>query len=58
MKKTPALSFYEWLVLFRDVDRPIGDLAQDALRDPDFPKHKTLKKSVTIFKLNTHHKRR
>ncbi|MFC2738961.1 MAG: sterile alpha motif-like domain-containing protein [Prevotella sp.] len=40
LKKTPALSFYEWLVLFRGVDRPIGDLAQDALRDPDFPKHK------------------
>ena len=40
MKKTPALSFYEWLVLFRGVDRPIGDLAQEALRDPDFHKHK------------------
>lgn len=40
LKKSPALSFYEWLVLFRGVDRPIGDLAQDALRDPDFPKHK------------------
>ena len=38
MKKSLALSFYEWLVLFRDVDRPIGDLAQDALRDPDFPR--------------------
>lgn len=40
MKKSLALSFYEWLVLFKGVDRPIGDLAQDALRDPDFPKHK------------------
>ena len=38
MKKSLALSFYEWLVLFRDVDRPTGDLGQDALRDPDFPR--------------------
>lgn len=29
--------------MFRGVDRPIGDLAQDALRDPDFPKHKNFK---------------
>lgn len=39
MKELPAPSFYEWLILFKDVDRPVGDLAQDALQDPDFPKH-------------------
>lgn len=39
MRDLPAPSFYEWLILFKGVDRPIGDLAQDVLQDPDFPKH-------------------
>lgn len=50
MKKSPALSFYEWLVLFRGVDRPIGDLAQDALRDPDFPRRGGFEKIHSYLK--------
>ena len=29
--------FKTWLSNFIDVDLPIGDLAKDVLRDPDFP---------------------
>lgn len=32
------LPFLAWLLLQRERDDPIGDLANDALRDPDFPK--------------------
>lgn len=35
------MSFYEWIILFKEVDRPIGDLAKDILADPSFPKKET-----------------
>jgi uncharacterized protein YozE (UPF0346 family) len=31
------MSFKEWIAKFEDVDRPIGDLAKDVLRDSKFP---------------------
>ena len=30
-------TFYKWLANFKDVDLPIGDLAQDILGDSNFP---------------------
>jgi uncharacterized protein YozE (UPF0346 family) len=39
------LTFKDWLKEFKEVDRPIGDLAKDVLNDPDFPetnKHKEI----------------
>lgn len=32
------LSFYDWLLKFKDVDLPIGDLEHDVEFDKDFPK--------------------
>jgi uncharacterized protein YozE (UPF0346 family) len=31
------MDFLKWLKEFKEVDRPIGDLAKDILNDPDFP---------------------
>ncbi|WBX80154.1 YozE family protein [Virgibacillus salarius] len=31
------MSFKEWLMHFKDVDRPIGDLANDIAKDGCFP---------------------
>ena len=31
------MTFYNWVILFKDVDRPIGDLAKDILKASDFP---------------------
>jgi uncharacterized protein YozE (UPF0346 family) len=33
------MKFYDFLIKFRGVDLPIGDLADDAFRDPGFPKN-------------------
>lgn len=30
-------TFKTWIANFKDVDLPIGDLAQDILKDSDFP---------------------
>lgn len=30
-------TFKNWIVCFKDVDLPIGDLAKDISMDPDFP---------------------
>ncbi|MGN0402615.1 MAG: YozE family protein [Acetatifactor sp.] len=30
-------TFKKWIVCFKDVDLPIGDLAEDISGDPDFP---------------------
>lgn len=35
-KKIPW-TFRSWIILFKDVDLPIGDLAVDIARDPEFP---------------------
>ncbi|MCF0158946.1 MAG: hypothetical protein HUJ83_10610 [Veillonella sp.] len=32
------MKFYDWVILFKDVDRPIGDLAKDILKADNFPK--------------------
>ena len=32
------MSFYQWILLFKNVDRPIGDLANDILKAKDFPR--------------------
>ena len=32
------MNFIEWLREFKNVDRPIGDLAKDVLSDSNFPK--------------------
>ncbi|MUV40613.1 YozE family protein [Levilactobacillus brevis] len=32
------MSFYDWLLKFKEVDLPIGDLAKDAEKDDTFPK--------------------
>ncbi len=31
------MTFKEWLINFKDVEKPIGDLACDILEDPEFP---------------------
>ena len=31
------MTFKEWVLHFKDVDRPIGDLATDISKDPEFP---------------------
>ncbi|CAJ2232138.1 MULTISPECIES: YozE family protein [Companilactobacillus] len=33
-----VLSFYDWLMKFKDVDLSIGDLAKDAESDKNFPR--------------------
>lgn len=30
-------TFKTWILNFKDVDLPIGDIANDVARDPDFP---------------------
>ena len=37
VNETVPWTFKSWIVQFKDVDLPIGDLAQDVLRDADFP---------------------
>lgn len=32
------MDFVEWIAHFKDVDLPIGDMANDVLRDKFFPK--------------------
>ena len=34
------LTYKEWLLKFKDVDLPIGDLAKDVAEDPNFPNSK------------------
>lgn len=36
--KVQMKSFYEWLMQQRDRDDVVGDVANEAARDPDFPK--------------------
>lgn len=44
------MDFYNWLMRFKDVSLPIGDLARDAKSDRSFPKGnldwKTLRKHI------------
>jgi len=35
------MTFKEWISYFKDVDRPIGDLASDIARDKEFPTENT-----------------
>lgn len=41
------LSFYDWLLNFKDINLPIGDLARDVQADTNFPK-KSKSKNVII----------
>lgn len=43
------MSFYDWLLKFKDVDLPIGDLAKDVAQDNSFPK-----KSKTWSEIENH----
>lgn len=35
------MTFYQWIIKFKDVDLPIGDLASDIAKDAKFPKNLT-----------------
>lgn len=37
-KKETPWTFYNWIIRFKGVDLPIGDLAEDISKDPKFPK--------------------
>lgn len=37
MNREIPWTFKNWIVCFKDVDLPIGDLANDISGDPDFP---------------------
>ena len=44
-------TFKEWLNEFKEVDRPIGDLAKDILNDLDFPDTDNKNKILSYLEL-------
>ncbi|WP_368900567.1 YozE family protein [Oceanobacillus oncorhynchi] len=46
------MNFKEWLMHFKNVDRPIGDLAKEIERDKDFPD--TTSKEKILEHLESH----
>lgn len=40
------MKFYNWILYFKDVNLPIGDLARDIEADSDFPKNLTTWKEL------------
>ena len=44
------MSFKKWIVKFKDVDNPIGDLASDINEDSAFPESCTLQEAISYLK--------
>lgn len=53
-KKIPW-TFKTWIVRFKGVDLPIGDLADDVARDPEFPEEDYFDEILDHISAKCHH---